>query len=116
MRFGEHRLQIMPTNGRLSYAKAKVEVHERMDGSLAVYYKGQCLATKPAPAEAPVLRARNMKRVAPNTTKYREPSATDVSTGKISEAQAPRCTKPGPAHPWRRPFKVHIDIEGDKIA
>ena len=116
VRFGEHRLQIMPTNGRLSYAKAKVEVHERMDGSLAVYYKGQCLATKPAPAEAPVLRARNMKRVAPNTTKYREPSATDVSTGKISEAQAPRCTKPGPAHPWRRPFKVHIDIEGDKIA
>jgi transposase len=35
VRFGEHRIQIIPTNGRLSYAKAKVEVQERMDGSLA---------------------------------------------------------------------------------
>ena len=34
--FGEHRLQILPTNGRLSYARARVEVHERLDGSLAV--------------------------------------------------------------------------------
>ncbi len=66
VRFGEHRLQIMPTNGRLSYAQARVEVHERMDGSLAVYYQGQCLATKPAPPEAPVLRARNTARVIPN--------------------------------------------------
>ena len=51
VRFGEHRIQIISTNGRLSYAKAKVEVQERMDGSLAVYYKGQCLATRPAPPE-----------------------------------------------------------------
>jgi len=109
VRFGEHRLQIMPTNGRLSYVKARVEVHERMDGSLAVYYKGQCLATKPAPAEAPVLRARSMERVAPDTTKYREPSAIGAITKKTSEPQASRYTKPGPNHPWRRPFKVHID-------
>jgi hypothetical protein len=66
VRFGEHRLQIMPTNGRLSYVKARVEVHERMDGSLAVYYKGQCLASRLAPLEAPVLRARNTTRVIPN--------------------------------------------------
>ncbi len=38
--FGGHRLQIEPTNGRASYARARVEVHERMDGSLAVYYQG----------------------------------------------------------------------------
>ena len=99
----------MPTNGRLSYVKARVEVHERMDGSLAVYYKGQCLATKPAPAEAPVLRARSMERVAPDTTKYREPSAIGAITKKTSEPQASRYTKPAANHPWRRPFKVHID-------
>ncbi|MGQ9546057.1 MAG: hypothetical protein ACUVTR_02695 [Dehalococcoidia bacterium] len=40
VRFGKDRRQIMPTNGQLSYAKAHVEVHERMDGILAVYYKG----------------------------------------------------------------------------
>jgi len=109
VRFGEHRLQIMPTNGRLSYVKARVEVHERMDGSLAVYYKGQCLATKPAPAEAPVLRARSMERVAPGTTNYREPSAIGVAAKMSSESQSSRHTKPGPNHPWRRPFKLHID-------
>lgn len=109
VRFGEHRLQIMPTNGRLTYVKARVEVHERMDGSLAVYYKGQCLATKPAPAEAPVLRARSMERVAPGTIDYREPSIISAITRKTSEPQAPRYTNPGPNHPWRKPFKVHID-------
>ena len=109
VRFGEHRLQIMPTNGRLSYAKARVEVHERMDGSLAVYYKGQCLASKPAPVEAPVLRARNMERVAPDTSKYRKPSAIGAIANKTSEPRASRYTKPAANHPWRRPFKVHID-------
>jgi hypothetical protein len=39
----------MPTNGRSSYARAKVEVQERMDGSVAVYYKGQCLLATKAP-------------------------------------------------------------------
>ncbi|MBN2187027.1 MAG: hypothetical protein JW732_06220 [Dehalococcoidia bacterium] len=33
----EHRLQILPIGGRLSYVLARVEVHERMDGILAVY-------------------------------------------------------------------------------
>jgi len=62
VRFGWHRLQIMPTNGRLSYGRANAEVHERMDGSLAVYYKGQCLLARSAPPEAPVLRVRNTAR------------------------------------------------------
>jgi hypothetical protein len=55
IRLGGYRLQIMPTNGRLSYVKAHVEVHERMDGSLAVPTcrdKGQCLAVGSAPPEA----------------------------------------------------------------
>ncbi|MBI3979478.1 MAG: ISNCY family transposase [Chloroflexi bacterium] len=58
VRFGGHRLQIRPDRSRVSYAHAKVEVHERLDGSLAVYYQGRCLTTQPAPMEAPVLRAR----------------------------------------------------------
>ena len=49
----------MPTNGILSYVRANAEVHERMDGNLAVYYKGQCLLAKSAPPEAPVLTVRN---------------------------------------------------------
>ena len=109
VRFGEHRLQIMPTNGRLSYTRARVEVHERLDGSLAVYYQGCCLATTPAPSEAPVLRARNIARVIPNMTDSGEPTVP-VITAKKTLPPRPSCyTKPGPDHPWRRPFKVHID-------
>jgi hypothetical protein len=106
VRFGEYRIQIMPTNGRLSYVKAHVEVHERMDGSLAVYYKGQCLAIKPAPPEAPVIRARNIKRVMPGET---ESGGAKIVTParKLPQPKAP--WKPGPDHPWRRPFKMHID-------
>lgn len=109
VRFAEHRLQIMPTNGRLSYARARVEVHELMDGSLAVYYQGHCLAIKPAPLEAPVLRARNIARVTSNTTDSDEPAVLVVAARKTSELKPPHHTKPGPDHPWRRPFKLHID-------
>ncbi|MCD6391267.1 MAG: hypothetical protein J7L92_04675 [Dehalococcoidia bacterium] len=71
VRFGGYRLQMMPTNGRLSYAKAHMEVQERMDGSLAVYYKGQCLLTRSAPPEAPVLRTRSTARFMPGASGYR---------------------------------------------
>jgi len=107
VRFGEHRLQIVPTNGRSSYVKAKVEVHERMDGSLAVYYKGQCLLTKPAPPEAPVLRARNIPRFIPGSSESLE--SAPPTSNKILKPKATRPYKPAPNHPWRRSFKMYID-------
>lgn len=106
VRLGEHRLQIMPTNGRSSYARAKVEVHERMDGSLAVYHQGQCLLTKPAPPEAPLLRARNIKRAMPGGTEFGEAKIVTPAR-KPSQPKAP--WKPGPDHPWRRSFKMYVD-------
>jgi len=109
LRLGEHRLQIMPTNGRLSYARTRVEVHERMDGSLAVYYQGRCLATKAAPSEAPVLRVRNVARILPNMPKSDGLTMSPITANRTSEPKAPHRHKPGPDHPWRRPLKVHID-------
>jgi transposase len=109
VRFGEHRLQIVPTNGRLSYVKAKVEVHERMDGSLAVYYKGQCLLTKPAPLEAPVLRVRNTTRFIPGT---RSQEVALPVASKTPEPKTPHPYKPPLNHPWRRGFKIYVDKRG----
>ena len=103
VRFGGHRLQIRPTNGRVSYARARVEVHERMDGSLAVYYQGHLLAARPAPSEAPVLRARNIARVTPGMLDSDEPAVPIAAAKKPSSPKAP--WKPGPDLPWRRPFK-----------
>ena len=107
VRFGEHRLQIVPTNGRLSYVHAKVEVHERMDGSLAVYYKGQCLATRPAPAEAPVLRLKNTTRFIPGVSDSHDPTTPLAS--KTIKPKTPHPYKPAPDHPWRRSFKMYFD-------
>ncbi|MBA7692854.1 hypothetical protein ES703_101426 [subsurface metagenome] len=109
VRFGGYRLQILPTNGRLSYARARVEVQERLDGSLAVYYQGYCLATKPAPPEAPVLRAREADRVMPSVANFEKPTVSVIVTKNALQPKSPYHSKPGPNHPWRRPFKVHID-------
>jgi transposase len=106
VRFGEHRLQIMPTNGRRSYARVRVEVHERMDGSLAVYYQGRCLAAKAAPPEAPMLRVRNIKRAMPGGIESGEAKIVTPAR-KPSQPKAP--WKPGPDHPWRRSFKMYVD-------
>ena len=55
VRLGEHRLQLHPTWGRQSWARATLKVQERLDGSLAVY----CLFTTLAPLEAPGKGAHN---------------------------------------------------------
>lgn len=107
VRFGGHRLQIMPANGRLSYVKAHVEVHERMNGSLAVYYKGQCLLTRSAPPEAPVLRIRNSGRFIPGASDAR--NLASCAATQTAKPRTGRLYKPAPDHPWRRPFRVHID-------
>jgi transposase len=109
VRFERHRLQIMPTNGRASYARARVEVYRRLDGSLAVYYQGHYLATKPAPPEAPLLRGRNTAQLMPDMTCSNELAASPIAARKTPESRPSYHTRPAPDHPWRRPFIVHID-------
>ncbi len=97
VRFGEYRLQLLPSNGRLSYAHVRVEVHERLDGSLAVYYQGHCLTTTPAPAEAPVIRARKLARPMPKLMTHPEPATLAT---RSSDRELRR--QPASAHPWRQ--------------
>jgi len=96
VQFGAARLQLLAGPDRLSYARATVEVQEHLDGRLAVYSQGQCLATRPAPAEAPVLRAR--KNTGPPPPPAPEgPSPPDRPPPRRSRS-------PAPNHPWREPF------------
>jgi transposase len=91
VRLGAHRLQLLPDPQRASFARAEVELHERLDGSLAVYHQGRCLATRPAPPEAPTLRARKLPR--------------PPTLAQLPDAARPR--RPAAEHPWRRaPFKA----------
>ena len=57
VRFKHRRVQIQPGMDRPSYARARVTVHESFDDSLAVYYKGQRLATTDAPLDTAQLRS-----------------------------------------------------------
>jgi transposase len=106
VQLGEHRLQVPPGPRRRSYAHARIVVHERLDGSLAVFHQGVCVATSPAPLEAPLLRARNNGRTGPNGADHRagpEPVPAVVRTpATAAEAPSPASWKPAPNHPWRR--------------
>jgi hypothetical protein len=106
VQFAGERIQVLPGPDRRSYARARVEVHERMDGSLAVYYGDRQLAIHPAPAEAPVLRTRPGPRV------------TEQAIPWTAVAQQVRASKGGPievaegkpvhSHPWRRAIRADV--------
>lgn len=63
VQFGTHRLQIKASPHRKSYARAVVQVHEHLDGSLAVFCAGEQIGWQEAPLEARQLRARTRKPV-----------------------------------------------------
>jgi transposase len=112
--FEHHCLQLLPDPERASYARANVEVQERLDGSLAVYYQGRSVASKAAPMGAVVLRARKGSRKATPEPKQLQGSAEGGSAaqGPNREAQLPVLpspaspTRPAAPHPWKRPFKL----------
>jgi len=41
------KYQILPTEKRFGFAKAKVEVHRRLDGSIHIFYQGEELPHRP---------------------------------------------------------------------
>jgi hypothetical protein len=133
VRFQEHRLQLRPGPRRRSYAKVRVEVHERLDSSLAVSHDGQLVFTTPAPDEAPVLRARDLPR--PPRPWRTAPTAPATGTGTGAHVDATprqpvdpppgatpagdathppadwRAGNPQPAtHPWKRTRVVDLPV------
>jgi hypothetical protein len=80
----------LPAEERLSYARCKVEVHERLDGSLAVYYQDKCLNTRPAPLEP--ARIREL-----------------ILSGKTTPRRYP---KPAIDHPWFGIYRQFVDKRG----
>ena len=94
IRYEEHRLQILPCKGRLSYARCKVVVCLGLDHALTVYYQGQRLETRPAPVEATALRRLDQHSV-----------IIDVSKTPVTHLPV----KPSPSHPWRGKYRVLID-------
>ena len=62
VRFNGAAIQILPDAYRAIYARAHVEVQERLDGSIVVTHQGRTLAAEPAPVGPVELRARSGRR------------------------------------------------------
>jgi len=92
--FNAYRLQIPPGPGRTSYAKARVDLHHYLDGSLAVFYQGQRLVTfQPATS-------------APPRVGHFQPANPASPPPKPQSARLPKpprqLWKPPADHPWKQ--------------
>jgi transposase len=92
IKFKGKRIQILPINERASFAHTHVEVHTRLDDTLAVCYKGDYLRIRPAPSEAPLQRAM-------------------VPDLRVLNDLKRKTTIPARNHPWRTP----PDILNEKL-
>lgn len=116
VQLGEHRLQLLPSCDRISYARCRVEVQERMDGSLAVSYQAKQIAFRPAPLEAPLLRVRGNRITRRNPAPepalgplpleeaLRRSRPDNLANGVLASPGGGSSSppRPGPNHPWRR--------------
>ena len=92
VRFAGRALQLLPGLERPSYAHARVEIQERLDGSLVVCYRGETIASAQAPDHPIKLRARRTPRVGSLATPQK--SNVPVSTNTCGYDRMP-----GPDHP-----------------
>ena len=110
VRLGEHTLQLQPGPSRSSYARVRVEIQERLDGSVVVAFQGSVIASKEAPLLPVTLRARK------NWGARGEERDMDQGSGAAEaglkgvdtrpQVGKPPVRKPSPNHPWRRPLVV----------
>lgn len=99
---GPHCIQIDAGPGGRSYAKATVEVHERLDGSIAIFYQDRCLASQQVPAAA---TGRVLARKHRRSRGTAPPMEAHASEGRPPIPTAPRKTRPGGAEKVLRPAK-----------
>jgi transposase len=96
--FDGHRLQIPPGPKRRSYAKAKVEVQQHLDGRLEIHYQGKRLASFQPAAELPL----RVKRFTPLPVE--ETPKNQVQPKPLVRPKERTPFKPAADHPWRKPL------------
>ncbi len=57
VKYDWHTLQLLPETEHPSYAGNRVEIQERLDGSLVVCYQGRTISTREAPPRPSLLRS-----------------------------------------------------------
>lgn len=111
VRLEERLVQIPPGPGRRSYAGCRVQLQERLDGSLAVVYQDHIVARQSASSRSP-LRARR-KSNSRSSADYIEPTRKAAPTSQKPRPRAKQ--KPPATHPWRTPVLAASRQHGDKF-
>lgn len=94
--FSGHTLPIPPDRQRGSYRNAQVDVHQRLDGSLAICYQGRALVVYQPASDAPV-------RVGKFTpAPFAEPDPPPQPAPVVKPQEPKAHYRPAPNHPWRR--------------
>jgi len=98
----EERLVQIPAGPHLrSYAGCRVQLQERLDGSLVVLYQGKLLAIQEPQSQAPLrTRRRARGRELPGNGGTIQPRRG--TTGEIERRPSGKPYKTAPDHPWRR--------------
>lgn len=94
--FDGKRLQIPPGPDRISYARARVEVQQRLDGSLVICHNGRALVAYQPATPAPV---RVGKFTPAPSAQPPAPAKTQPAKPAVTKTRTPY--KPPPDHPWR---------------
>lgn len=101
--------QLAPGPGRSGYGRRRVELQERLDGTVMSYHRGTLVGHQLAPPSAVTLRGRRV-RGAPKAgtgtdladTPHHVPVAPVIREEPRFPAGQTTPGKPGPHHPWRR--------------
>jgi hypothetical protein len=105
VQFQRHAYHIPPGPRNRGYAKARVWLHELLDGSIGIWSdKEQRWLLRTNPSAVPVtLRAHSRKPPAPEAPPP-APQPTPVSAITPSTVGPGEPRKPAANHPWRRPY------------
>ena len=104
LRFEGRVLQLPPGPDRVSYARVVAEVHERLDHSIAVYYRGRQLLAAPGEASLPLrTRRRRDQRAYLEVPPQQSGGAQEGSTREpdslsTTPVTSRRSWKPAPDH------------------
>jgi transposase len=94
--FSGHALPIPPDRQRGSYRRARVDVHQQLDGSLAICYQGRTLVVYQPASEGPV----RVGKFTPAPFAEPDPPPQPAPSARPEKPKVHH--RPAPNHPWRR--------------
>ena len=96
VRFGARVIDIPPPPDRASFAHARVEVHERFDGSLVVHYLGRCIAKQL------LVEPKAVYRVGEHSDATELPPVIRLTQSEPLLMAPDEVARRRAKHPWRR--------------